>query len=126
MIVPAGMYPGIALLAAATAFGLPSEHISTTDLKYPVVKVRQVAMWLLHDCCRWGQHQIGRIMGKDHVTVGHAWKQVQAAIDTDPLYKEQLVKARALFIKGIGMDRDSLQSLTEHRFSQAVERRVPA
>ena len=59
--------------------------------KRPIVDARQVAM---HFCKRMTQHSLEaigrRFGGRDHSTVIHACKAIQARIDTDPRFVEEL------------------------------------
>jgi chromosomal replication initiator protein len=59
--------------------------------KRPIVDARQVAM---HFCKQMTQHSLEaigrRFGGRDHSTVIHACKAIQARIDTDPRFVEEL------------------------------------
>ena len=87
----------------AEYFQLDPDLLIGKSRKRPIVDARQVAM---HFCKRMTQHSLEaigrRFGGRDHSTVIHACKAIQARIDTDPRFVEdlermdQLLKNRVL------------------------------
>lgn len=67
----------------------------------PFVRARQVAMYLTRDLTMMSLPQIGRAFGgRDHTTVLHAVRFVQAQIDREPRWEEDVARIRAALVAG--------------------------
>lgn len=75
----------------AEYYNMDTDLLIGKSRKRPIVDARQVAM---HFCKRMTQHSLEaigrRFGGRDHSTVIHACKAIQARIDTDPRFVEEL------------------------------------
>jgi chromosomal replication initiator protein len=75
----------------AEYYAMSPELLIGKSRKRPIVDARQVAM---HFCKLMTQHSLEaigrRFGGRDHSTVIHACKAIQARIDTDPRFVEDL------------------------------------
>lgn len=81
----------------AEYFKLDPDLLIGKSRKRPIVDARQVSM---HFCKRMTQHSLEaigrRFGGRDHSTVIHACKSIQARIDTDPRFVEDLARIEQL------------------------------
>ena len=72
-------------------YNMETDLLIGKSRKRPIVDARQVAM---HFCKQMTQHSLEaigrRFGGRDHSTVIHACKAIQARIDTDPRFVEEL------------------------------------
>lgn len=66
------------LSAVSAAYEVDCESIFSTVRKPRVVEARQAAMWLCHDVLGWSSGRIGELFQRDHSTVLHAIKVVEA------------------------------------------------
>ncbi|MGB1048701.1 MAG: chromosomal replication initiator protein DnaA [Rhodothermales bacterium] len=75
----------------AEFYSMDTDLLIGKSRKRPIVDARQVAM---HFCKQMTQHSLEaigrRFGGRDHSTVIHACKAIQARIDTDPRFVEEL------------------------------------
>ncbi len=72
------------LSATAQEFGVERESLLARDRRLPVATARQVAMFLARELTNHSLPEIGRgIGGRNHSTVVHAVKRVEAAVHTD-------------------------------------------
>lgn len=75
----------------AEYYDMDTDLLIGKSRKRPIVDARQVAM---HFCKQMTQHSLEaigrRFGGRDHSTVIHACKAIQARIDTDPRFVEEL------------------------------------
>jgi len=75
----------------AEFYNMDTDLLIGKSRKRPIVDARQVAM---HFCKQMTQHSLEaigrRFGGRDHSTVIHACKAIQARIDTDPRFVEEL------------------------------------
>lgn len=81
----------------AEHYGLPlgamSSQIRTRDYAQP----RQVAMYLARHMTKYSLSDIGNCFGgRDHGTVAHSMNAVNARLETEPLFKEEVDLVRAL------------------------------
>ncbi|MCH8277180.1 MAG: chromosomal replication initiator protein DnaA, partial [Bacteroidetes bacterium] len=75
----------------AESFDLDPELLIGKSRKRPIVDARQVAMFYCKQLTQLSLAAIGgRFGGRDHSTVIHACRAVQARIDTDPAFKEHM------------------------------------
>lgn len=65
---------------AARAGHRPSDLISERR-NMPITRARQIAMWRMREETNKTCAAIGRLLNKDHTTVLHAWKRVDAILD---------------------------------------------
>ncbi len=81
----------------AEYFNMDPDLLIGKSRKRPIVDARQVAM---HFCKQMTQHSLEaigrRFGGRDHSTVIHACKAIQARIDTDPRFVEDLERIEQL------------------------------
>jgi len=81
----------------AEYFEMDPDLLIGKSRKRPIVDARQVAM---HFCKQMTQHSLEaigrRFGGRDHSTVIHACKAIQARIDTDPRFVEDLERIEQL------------------------------
>ncbi len=81
----------------AEYYDMDTDLLIGKSRKRPIVDARQVAM---HFCKRMTQHSLEaigrRFGGRDHSTVIHACKAIQARIDTDPRFVEELERIEQL------------------------------
>lgn len=77
--------------AVAEAYGLSPDDLSSKSRKRPIVDARHVAMHFCKVLTPLSLEAIGKRFGnRDHSTVIHACRAVQARIDTDPLFVDEL------------------------------------
>jgi chromosomal replication initiator protein len=69
--------------AAAQEFGVQAEELLARNRRPEVARARQVAMYLAHELGRESSAGIGRELRRDHSTVLHAIKRVQADLPND-------------------------------------------
>jgi chromosomal replication initiator protein len=75
----------------AESFGIEPDVLVGKSRKRPIVDARQVAMHFCKQLTHLSLEAIGnRFGGRDHSTVIHACRAVQARIDTDPAFKIQV------------------------------------
>jgi len=81
----------------AEYYDMDTDLLIGKSRKRPIVDARQVAM---HFCKQMTQHSLEaigrRFGGRDHSTVIHACKAIQARIDTDPRFVEELGRIEQL------------------------------
>lgn len=59
-----------------------------------VTRARHEAMWLIRETVRPGLSfpDIARLFGgRDHTSVIHAWRRIEALVDSDPGYRDDLL-----------------------------------
>ena len=82
----------------AESFGIEVEALIGKSRKRPIVDARQVAMFFCKRLTQLSLEAIGkRFGGRDHSTVIHACRAVQARLDTDPTFKKQAEQIAQLF-----------------------------
>jgi chromosomal replication initiator protein len=69
--------------AAAQEFGVRAEELLARNRRPEVARARQVAMYLAHELGRESSAEIGRELRRDHSTVLHAIKRVEAELPHD-------------------------------------------
>ncbi len=75
----------------AESYGLEPDLLISKSRKRPIVDARQVAMFFCKRLTQLSLEAIGgRFGGRDHSTVIHACRAVQARIDTDPAFEIQV------------------------------------
>ena len=73
----------------AESFDIEVEQLIGKSRKRPIVDARQVAMFFCKHLTQLSLEAIGkRFGGRDHSTVIHACRAVQARLDTDPTFKK--------------------------------------
>jgi chromosomal replication initiator protein len=74
-------------------FKLSNDAISTKSRKLEVVQARQIAMYLSKQLTKCSLSTIGNYIGKrDHATVLHACKKVVDLMDTDKLFRKNVLE----------------------------------
>ena len=77
----------------AESFDIEQELLIGKSRKRPIVDARQVAMFFCKQLTQLSLEAIGkRFGGRDHSTVIHACRAVQARLDTDPAFKKHMVQ----------------------------------
>lgn len=82
-----------AINAAAEAYSVSPRQIEGRTKTKRIAHARQYAMWLLRErrrptgerCHGWSE--IGRVLGRDHTTAVHAWRQVEARLAEQELLR---------------------------------------
>lgn len=76
----------IILKAVSQYFGVPREEICSQRRQKPIVRPRQIAMYLCREHTMRSFPEIGRRIGnRDHTTVLHAWRKIKMLVeDGDP------------------------------------------
>ena len=90
--------PGIDDVIATTAkeFGLNREELLARTHRQTAVTARQVAMYLARKLTGHSLPEIGRRFGgRDHTTVLHAIKKIEAQLDSDPAVQSSVDRVRA-------------------------------
>jgi len=96
--VSAGATCGISEIidVAAQEFGVRREDLLARDRRPDVASARQVVMYLARELTDHSLPEIGRgIGGRNHTTVLHAVKRVNASIRSDPRFKEAIDSLRS-------------------------------
>jgi chromosomal replication initiator protein len=80
-----GITLGLSQIVDATAreFGVQAQELLARNRRPEVARARQVAMYLAHELSHESSAEIGRELHRDHSTVLHAIKRVQADLPTD-------------------------------------------
>jgi chromosomal replication initiator protein len=89
---------GIDDVIATTAkeFGLDREELLARTHRQTAVTARQVAMYLARKLTGHSLPEIGRRFGgRDHTTVLHAIKKIEAQLDSDPAVQSSVDRVRA-------------------------------
>jgi chromosomal replication initiator protein len=78
-----GSGPDAIIQRVAAAFGVtPKELLGPSRLRN-VLLARQVAMYLVREVCGLSLPRTAAVFGRDHTTVLHACRKVEAAVETD-------------------------------------------
>lgn len=78
-------------------YGIPIDKMKMKTRKRPVVKARQTVMYLARACTKRSLKSIGYYFnGKDHTTVIHACQTVKDLMDTEPNYKIEVLRLKAM------------------------------
>ena len=81
-------------------YGADKENIINKGRKFEVVKVRQIAQYLLRNNTKSPLASIGKYFnGKDHSTVINSIKSVNNMIDTDKNVKKEIIHLQSLIDK---------------------------
>lgn len=59
------------------------------------VRVRQVAMYMCYDLTRHSYPSLGRIFNRDHTTILHATRKIEAAMAADPEFAAEIKQIEA-------------------------------
>jgi chromosomal replication initiator protein len=78
----------------AAAFGITEKQLLGTSRLRPVLLPRQVAMYLAREVAKLSLPRIGAAFGRDHTTVLHACRKVEAAMATDDVLKARVRQLR--------------------------------
>lgn len=95
---PGKPQPEVAAVArvVATFYRLPVEQLMSHIRRADVAKARMVAMVLLRRCTRLPLVAIGDGFSRDHTTVVHATRALQARCDTEPNFAAELAQLEQL------------------------------
>lgn len=74
---------GVIVKRVAAAFGVTERELLGPSRLRRVMVPRQVAMFLARELCRLSLPRLGVAFGRDHTTVLHAVRKVEADMDTD-------------------------------------------
>lgn len=106
------------LFGIALARGVKVTDISGPSRISRIASARHEAMWLIREATDLSFPDIGRMLGgRDHSTVIAAHKKIQARVDRDPAYGEQLKQAATA-------TRGGLEVLRLQRRAQATAAQV--
>ncbi len=84
----------IAILTARY-FSLKLADLRGSSRRRPVLTARDVAMYLARSVCRTGLQQIGLYFGgRDHTTVMHACRKIEALVKTDSAIRQAVDQLR--------------------------------
>ena len=87
-------------------FDISSEHIVGKSRKREIVTARHTAMYLAKEFTHRSLKSIGlHFAGRDHSTVIHAIKAVEARLETEPTYRKNLELARKSVKKRVSTSR---------------------
>lgn len=77
----------------AKYYGISGLEIISERRSAPVVRARQVAMWICKNTTRHSLPAIGRAMGgRDHTTILHGLRKIDALLKTDDLLASQIAE----------------------------------
>lgn len=82
-------------ISAAT--GISIEDIYSERRMRPIAHARQAAMWLARYCTPWSIPKISRHFRKDHTTVLHAVRKIDARRQTSPKLAAMLDEIKAKY-----------------------------
>ena len=81
---PRQLTPAIILQAVSEAFGFPTDELTGPKRQRPLVRARQIGMYLFRDLTEYSYPAIGREFGgRDHTTVIHAVEKVTRFMKED-------------------------------------------
>jgi chromosomal replication initiator protein len=76
------------------AFGITGKELLGASRLRPVMVPRQVAMYLAREVAKLSLPRIGTAFGRDHTTVLHACRKVEAAMETDAVLAARVRQLR--------------------------------
>jgi chromosomal replication initiator protein len=89
--------PEAVIKAVADYFDLPPEVLSGQGRPREVAEARHIAMYLLREEARLRITDIGRLLGgRDHSTVIHGLRKIDASLPTNPQLASQIAEIRAV------------------------------
>jgi len=92
--------PKFLMTLVCQKFGISQNQILAPLRKAPVVKARQVLMYLLHNDTPLSYPEIGQFLGgKDRVTVMYGVRKIDSIVETDPTVKRRIGKIRSYYGK---------------------------
>ncbi len=96
--------PGMAevLDAVSRGAGIDRETLIAPGQRRPVVRARQLAMYLIRELCpRTSLQAIGFVLDRDHTTVLYGCRRAQALLRRDRAFREAYRRARRALTQGI-------------------------
>lgn len=83
--------------AVATEFGLPLREMMSERRALRCARPRMVAMWIACETTGYSLPRIGRFFDRDHTTVMHARRAVEARRSADPAFAARVDALRRRF-----------------------------
>ena len=88
--------PSAILEEVANIMSVPVDALTSKRRERQVAYARHLAMFLLRDVAHQSYAQIGRLLGgRDHTTVIHGFRRIEALVDSDPDVRRDLMEIRA-------------------------------
>ena len=88
--------PSAILEEVANAMSVPVDALTSKRRERQIAYARHLAMYLLRDVAHQSYAQIGRLLGgRDHTTVLHGFRRIEALLDSDPDVRRDLMEIRA-------------------------------
>ncbi len=88
--------PSVILDAVAQCTNVPVDALTSKRREKQVAYARHLAMYLLRDVAHQSYAQIGRLLGgRDHTTVLHGFRRIEALLETDPDVRRDIMEVRA-------------------------------
>jgi len=75
--------PSLVIDTVATFYGYTAEELLSPNRTKKLTMARQAAMWLSRQLTDLSLPEIGRVFDRDHTTVMHAVRKVQAEVDAN-------------------------------------------
>src|SRR5262249_4641242 len=85
---------GVIVKRVAATFGVTEKELLGPSRLRRVMVPRQVAMYLAREVCRLSLPRIGSAFERDHTTVLHAVRKVEADLDCDPVLSAMVAQLR--------------------------------
>ena len=90
---PRQITPDLILEAVSEAYGFSVEELTGPKRQRPLVRARQVAMYLFRDLTEYSYPAVGRVFGgRDHTTVMHAFDKISQFMKEDRQTFDQVNK----------------------------------
>ncbi|MBY0457050.1 MAG: hypothetical protein K2V38_06920, partial [Gemmataceae bacterium] len=80
----------------ARAFGITAKELLGASRLRGVLRSRQVAMFLARELTRLSLPRLGAAFGRDHTTVLHACRKIEAEVQIDPVLAKRVSDLRAV------------------------------
>lgn len=78
-------------------FGLETNYYKLHSRKADLIKARQIAMYFVRNYTKFSLEGIGNLFNKDHATVLNAIRNVMNYVETDRIYRDEVVKLKIMF-----------------------------
>jgi chromosomal replication initiator protein len=78
-------------------YGLSTDYFKIKSRKQDLIKARQIAMYFIRSYTKFSLEGIGKLFNKDHATVLNAIRNVTNYIETDKIYKNELINLKLMF-----------------------------
>jgi hypothetical protein len=115
------------------AFGIATARgLKVSDLRGPsrvarITTARHEAMWLIREATDLSYPDIGRMFGgRDHTTVINAYRKIQALVDLDPSYGDDLRRAATATQGGLELQRLQQRAAALQAQATSLQRRIDA